>query len=87
MPGKSASRCCRPGRARRSASCWPAAPWGGTAGDVQGQCPGEPPATQARGRLLTAEGPVAGSPSVMLGKDGDVYRGRGAIEPSRVTSL
>lgn len=50
-------------------------------------CPGEPPAAQARGCLLTAEGPVAGSPSVMLGKDGDVYRGRGAIEPSRVTSL
>lgn len=31
-----------------------------------------PPTTHTRGRLLTADGPVAGSPSVMLGKDGDV---------------
>lgn len=38
-------------------------------------------------RTLTAAGPVAGSPRVMLGKDGDVYRGSGATEPSRVTSL
>lgn len=51
---------------------------------------GRPPhatATQTRGHPLTAEGPVAGSPSVMLGRDGDVYRGSGPTEPSRVTSL
>lgn len=29
---------------------------------------------------------MAGSPSVILGKDGEVYRGSGAMEPSRVTS-
>lgn len=46
-----------------------------------------PPSMHTRRRLLTAEGPVAGSPSVMLGRDGDVYRGSGATEPSRVTSL
>lgn len=42
-------------------------------GDVHGYGLRQPShATPTRGCLLTAEGPVAGSPRVMLGKDGDV---------------
>lgn len=41
--------------------------------DTRAKGLGQPPrSTRTHQRLLTADGPVAGSPSVMLGKDGDV---------------